>query len=462
MKEDNLEEFARAGLEFAKKGAFKNAFNSFHEAIKKWPEESILAFSPLANQFLTQSRLEEAGIIFEHLKNKNPDIATGYVGLAQIAHKRKKWQTSLELWENCFQQFPHQKEAFWYIRYASTLFVLGSTKKALEIYETCGKKFPNNVHAFVGIAKTTQQLKQYHKALAYWQICFDRFPADVQANWYRQKQDAYLELGLGVEAQRTALLSQRRHGAAYSNFFQKKLNHPVSNSLNFKHILIITYGRSGSTLLQGVLNTIDGVIMRGENGNIFFDFFKQYQKLIRLRDQYKNALLPAQPWYGMGLLDEEKLITNLRQLAKDILLADQYKKADELCIGFKEIRYNEVGEDFEAYLDFLARLFPNVAFVFNTRNLQSVAKSAWWKEEKRDTVIDELSTLEGRFEAYAQSHDNCFQINYKEVSTKGEKLKELFDFLGAPYAPNTLDIVLAVSHSYKPEQDHVKQLLIQN
>src|SRR5688572_1085508 len=31
------------------------------------------------------------------------------------------------------------------------------------------------------------------------------------------------------------------------------------------HLFIVTYGRSGSTLLQGVLNSIPGYLIRGEN-----------------------------------------------------------------------------------------------------------------------------------------------------------------------------------------------------
>jgi hypothetical protein len=35
--------------------------------------------------------------------------------------------------------------------------------------------------------------------------------------------------------------------------------------IKYGSILIVTYGRSSSTLLQGVLNTIDGVRVTGEN-----------------------------------------------------------------------------------------------------------------------------------------------------------------------------------------------------
>ena len=37
----------------------------------------------------------------------------------------------------------------------------------------------------------------------------------------------------------------------------------------FRTVNIVTYGRSGSTLLMGLLNAIDGYRIRGENFNCF-------------------------------------------------------------------------------------------------------------------------------------------------------------------------------------------------
>ncbi len=151
-------------------------------------------------------------------------------------------------------------------------------------------------------------------------------------------------------------------------------------------------------------------------------------------------------------------MAHFQELAKGILLADQYEKATKLTFGFKEIRYDEVGDELEAYLGFLAKLFPNAAFIFNTRNIDDVSKSAWWKEKDRNSVINKLSLLEVRFEAYARKHDNCFLIRYEDVVTKGEKLKEMYNFLGATYQPEKIDTILNIPHSYKPEQEHIKKL----
>lgn len=62
-------------------------------------------------------------------------------------------------------------------------------------------------------------------------------------------------------------------------------------SLRYNHILIITYGRSGSTLIQGILNAIPGVRVFGENGNVFFDLYKTFKKLSYLK---KNSVQKQQ------------------------------------------------------------------------------------------------------------------------------------------------------------------------
>jgi len=237
-----------------------------------------------------------------------------------------------------------------------------------------------------------------------------------------------------------------------------KQTNKISRSLKFQHILIITYGRSGSTLLQGVLNGIDGVVLRGENDNVFFDLYKTYEKLVQLKRKRVKSVEPTRPWYGICLIDESALLAQYQEMAKVILLADQYDNAEQLTYGFKEIRYNDVGEEFDDYLDFLYLLFPSAAFIFNTRDHESVASSGWWKDEERSSVTQALSTMDARFSAYAADKDHCFSIRYEDLVAQGEPLRDLFSFLGAPYNSEEVATILNIQHSYSPEQEEVKNM----
>ena len=63
--------------------------------------------------------------------------------------------------------------------------------------------------------------------------------------------------------------------------------------------LIITYGRTGSTLLMGLLNKIDGYLIRGENNNCFHSLFKFVKSLEQTRLLQGNSLnAPVNPWFN--------------------------------------------------------------------------------------------------------------------------------------------------------------------
>jgi len=76
----------------------------------------------------------------------------------------------------------------------------------------------------------------------------------------------------------------------------------------FKHpedgfVFIVTYGRSGSNLLQSLLNRIDGFQLRGENNNTLFHLYsawgavKDSVPLDGLRTKGEEPA-PDHPWYG--------------------------------------------------------------------------------------------------------------------------------------------------------------------
>ena len=95
-------------------------------------------------------------------------------------------------------------------------------------------------------------------------------------------------------------------------------------SLNFESVLIVTYGRSGSTLLQGILNNIDGVLVRGENNNFIYGLYEAYKKLIDTRN-YEDITQPNNSWYGAGEINLELFLHDCQNMVRNILLADKKK-----------------------------------------------------------------------------------------------------------------------------------------
>jgi len=217
--------------------------------------------------------------------------------------------------------------------------------------------------------------------------------------------------------------------------------------MNFESILIITYGRSGSTLLQGVLNGIPGCVIRGENYNLFYSFFQGYKKIEKISLQ-TGSQSTAEPWYGAHAYSAEDYLAMVAGYAKQTLLADMLGQQSVYCYGFKEIRYINIQDSFLEYLDFLKKVFPKPAFIFNTRDLDSVIKSGWWAKRNGQEAKRELLELEESFTTFCKVNTNGFQISYEDVTLLTPRLKELYEFLGAKFDEDTVRRILAVPHSY--------------
>jgi len=231
--------------------------------------------------------------------------------------------------------------------------------------------------------------------------------------------------------------------------------------MNFQSILIITYGRSGSTLLQNIFNSIKGCLIRGENYNFCFHLFESYNAIVNAKNRQDITNIPTNPWYGSSLLNEKIFADRVKSLVKELLLADKINDKNITCYGFKEIRYINHTTMLNSYLEFLEKIFPNVAFVFNTRNIDDVVKSAWWAEKKTEEVRKNISDLESLFIQYGKQHENCFHITYEDIISKSGRLPDMFQFLGAKYDPREIDKVLSLPHSYAPTRQDIKKLFKQ-
>ncbi|WP_271912216.1 sulfotransferase [Vreelandella alkaliphila] len=232
--------------------------------------------------------------------------------------------------------------------------------------------------------------------------------------------------------------------------------------MNVKHIFIVTYGRTGSTLLQGLLNSIEGVVVRGENYNLCYGLYKSFISLRKMKTEPKeDGLSPTQPFYGKHLIDESLFIERSRQLIQEQLAIpnDSSVKA----WGFKEIRYTQAGlEDkwgyqLKSYLDFMSRIFPDSAFIFLTRDHEHVVKSAFWKERKTQEAIKDIQSFENVARQWSQGKKSAFWIDYKDIVSNNERLIDLYEFLGANYSKEKINDILGVEHSYAGKKENLRK-----
>jgi hypothetical protein len=77
-------------------------------------------------------------------------------------------------------------------------------------------------------------------------------------------------------------------------------------------------------------------------------------------------------------------------------------------------------------------VFPGCRFIVNTRRLEDVAKSGWWRD--RPDPLAELREIEGRILAVAESLDDAaYAVRYDDYATSPEQLRGLFEWLGLPF-----------------------------
>jgi len=222
----------------------------------------------------------------------------------------------------------------------------------------------------------------------------------------------------------------------------------------FDHILIVTYGRSGSTLLMGLLNSDADCVIRGENNNYIYYLFQAWRQMEKAKSCHSNATKNSltSPWWGVDDMDPEAFRESLGPLVRNSLMAGL--KESPAVLGFKEIRYLQALREgvLEEYLAFLARLLPNTALVFNYRKVSEVIASKWWAQQS-DSGQAESMLLMKEFErignAYCVDHpQSAFQIHYEAVCRNDEELCALFNFLGLNYNSDAIIKLLNLKHSY--------------
>jgi hypothetical protein len=221
----------------------------------------------------------------------------------------------------------------------------------------------------------------------------------------------------------------------------------------FDRVFIVTYGRSGSTLLQGLLNAIPGYRIYGENAGFLFRLQDSYEAL---REANRHLANPnndnqSQPWFGSSRYDEKTVTANFRQFV-DRVLFQPFIAREYRVFGFKEIRFNEIPhEKIEKYLAFVRKIYPNAAIVFNTREISEVLKSGWWRSNYWSGLPKQLAEFGEFAESYVKAHpDHAIHVRYDNLIISDRlEVRRLLEFFGETLSPEAVDAVFRGSHSYE-------------
>jgi hypothetical protein len=213
------------------------------------------------------------------------------------------------------------------------------------------------------------------------------------------------------------------------------------------YLFILSCGRTGSTLIQGVLNSTPGVLIRGENGGVLTDLFRFHTTAGHHRERLtrdSKLLQSTNAWFGIDGYPEDLARRELRQLTTDLLFRPG---PDSHTVGCKEIRWSVV--DANDYLRFLREVFPGARFILSSRRLEDVATSGWWS--RRENAMAELTVLDTTIRSAVKELDSAgFEVAYEEYADNPDGLRPMFEWLGLPFQQGVVAATMSRPHSYEP------------
>ncbi|MPZ26660.1 MAG: hypothetical protein GEV12_09425 [Micromonosporaceae bacterium] len=215
----------------------------------------------------------------------------------------------------------------------------------------------------------------------------------------------------------------------------------------YRYVFIVTYGRSGSTLLMSMLNTIPGYRINGENNNALYRLHQAGAAIDRASREHSGAEHQSArgAWYGMPRVEPRKF----RQELVDSFVTHVLRpEPGDRVLGFKEIRYTKSDmPDLADFLRFLRGAFPHSKIIFNHRNVSDTAKSSWWARNERS--VEKLKIADERLSAVAADKRH-FHFYYDEIDDSLENIRALFRFLGEELDEAAVRRVLNTRHSPAP------------
>lgn len=211
-----------------------------------------------------------------------------------------------------------------------------------------------------------------------------------------------------------------------------------------EYVFVVTYGRSGSTALQNVLNAIDGYCIRGENGGIASKLAEAAHILHEFQIVHgPENTTPQDPWYGIAEVEPAQWKATLAErFTNEVLRPPEGTRV----IGFKEVRYmphRQSEEEFHITMDFLTSAFPGARVVFNTRNAVEVSQSGWWRTSGKFTpkqVEGWVAEADRRFNvAKAKLGERAFMIDHAQYKGNPDGFLPLLEWLGEELPRETLE-----------------------
>lgn len=199
-----------------------------------------------------------------------------------------------------------------------------------------------------------------------------------------------------------------------------------------KIILICATGRSGSTTMQRIINTIPNSNICGENFgaiNSLLEFYKRLKvstfthipgrlNAASYEDVIKNNVKPA--WYNSYRLEE------MVQMIKETIIRMLKNRETTNVWGFKEIRYDSGNIN---YIKEFKELFPQTKIIIQIReNISAQSKSSWFRKDK-NAVNYLTKTNKELVDFYNANKNYCYLTSFERMFDLNN-IQNIFTFIG--------------------------------
>ncbi len=229
--------------------------------------------------------------------------------------------------------------------------------------------------------------------------------------------------------------------------------------MNGTPVFLLGTGRSGTTLVQRLLNSYPDVLIWGEHAGYLHKLAQAYDILTKSPSMEEfsysvnedigtnldaSVFKDPKRWQAWNNWFKKEDIRELfRQHIEDVFNPTQV--GQHSIWGFKEIRY---GVD-DNVPEFLLDLFPNARFLFVVRNGLNTVESqlnTFYKGKSNHLTVKRLIQLpiairiarlwrkqNLRFNSFAQDHpDNSCLLRYEDIIRDPDQFQMIFDFVGKP------------------------------
>ena len=216
--------------------------------------------------------------------------------------------------------------------------------------------------------------------------------------------------------------------------------------MNDKIVLICATGRSGSTTMQRLINTIPNSNICGENYGAINSLLEFYRRLkTTTKDYVPGHLRPATfedivsknvkpSWYNSYNLNQ------MVQMIK-ITIINMFKNSESTNVwGFKEIRYDSGNIN---YIKDFKELFPQTKVIIQFRaDLRAQCNSGWFKGDKKAFDYLHKNTKE-LINFGTENKEWCYLTSFERMFDRNN-LKSIFLFIecGENYDENKITEVL--------------------